>query len=73
MEVSTVTISACIAKSLIVRQLHNNSFCVTGSNFTENDEFVAVEDSIDVGNVLYILYDYLYDECNMNSSKKKRI
>ena len=48
MEVSTLTISACIAKSLIVRQLQ------------QNDELVAVEDSIDVGNVLYILYYSLW-------------
>ena len=25
-----------------------------------NDELVAVEDSIDMGNVLYIIYDSLY-------------
>ena len=43
MKVSTAAISACTAKSMI----------------DGNDEFVAVEDSIDVGNVLYILYDYL--------------
>ena len=40
MEVSTATNSACTAKSLIVR----------------HDEFAAVKDSIDVGNVLYTLY-----------------
>ena len=28
--------------------------------FDGNDELVAVEDSIDVGNVLWIFYDYLY-------------
>ncbi len=35
--------------------------CVTSSSFAGNDELVAVEDSIDVGNVLYISYDRLYD------------
>ncbi len=52
MEVSTATISACTAKSLIVSR---------GSPMQSlNDELVAVEDSIDVGNVLWILYDCLY-------------
>ncbi len=46
MEVSTATVSACTAKSLIVRQLQ----CVTSSIFAGNDDLVAVEDSIDVGN-----------------------
>ena len=51
MEVSTATISACRAKSLIVRQLLIHCTCVISSSL--NDELVAVEDSIDVGNVLY--------------------
>ena len=33
--------------------------CITSSNFAGNDELVAVEDSIDVGNVLWIFYDCL--------------
>ncbi len=50
MAVSTPTISACTAKPLIVRQLQF---------YAGNDELVAVEDSIDVGNVLYIIFDSL--------------
>ncbi len=46
MVVSTAAISACIAKSLIV-------------SFAGNDELVAVEDSIDLGNVLLIIYECL--------------
>ena len=53
MEVFTATISACTAKSLIVRQLQCT--CVTRSGFVGNDELVTVEDSIDVGNVLSII------------------
>ncbi len=34
--------------------------CVTSSSFAENDELVAVEDSIYVGNILHILLDSLY-------------
>ena len=41
MEVSTVTMSACTAKSLVV----------TSSGLTGYDELVAVESSIDVGNM----------------------
>ncbi len=68
MEISTATNSACSAKSMIVRQLQWTSvpvlWClhctrVKSSNFAGNDELVAVEDSIDVGNVLYIVYDSL--------------
>ncbi len=50
-KVSTATISACTAKSLVVRQLQ----CVTSNSFAGYDELVAVEDSINVGNVLYIV------------------
>ncbi len=34
--------------------------CITSSSFAGNDELVAVEDSIDVGNVLWIFYDSLW-------------
>ena len=34
--------------------------CVTSSSFAGNDELVAVEDSTDVGNVLWMFYDCLY-------------
>ncbi len=33
--------------------------CITSSSFAGNDELVAVEDSIDVGNVLWIFLDCL--------------
>ncbi len=33
--------------------------CITSSSFAGNDELVTVEDSIDVGNVLWIFYDCL--------------
>ena len=36
-----------------------NCTCITSSSFAGNDELVAVEDSIDVGNVLWIFYDCL--------------
>ena len=105
MEVSPATISACTAKSLIVRQLqwtsvpdhpfsillpgafqqqnwkwmlwmlywmhHRNLHsaetlihctCVRSSSFGGNDGLVAVEDSIDVGNVVYIIYDSLWSQ-----------
>ena len=58
MGVSSATISDCTAKSLIVRQLQ----C-----FALNDELVAVEDSLDVGNVLWIFYDCL---CKIKKAKK---
>ncbi len=32
--------------------MHPVLYCVTSSSFAGNDELVAVEDSIDVGNVL---------------------
>ena len=57
MEVSNATISACTTKSLIVRQLQCS--CITSSSFAGNDEIVAVEESIDVGNVRWIFYDCL--------------
>ncbi len=62
MEVSTATISACTAKSLIVRLQRTgvHCACVPRSSFAGNDELVVVEDFIDVGNVLYISYDRLY-------------
>ncbi len=33
--------------------------CITSSSFAGNDELVAVEDSIDVGNVLWMFFDCL--------------
>ena len=33
--------------------------CIKSSNFAGNDELVAAEDSIDVGNVPWIFYDCL--------------
>ncbi len=73
MEASTATISACTATSLIARQLQWSSVpalwcfwgtCVTISSFAGNDELVAVEDSIDVSNVLWICYDCLSCQSN---------
>ncbi len=51
----------------ICASLHFNHFslhskvidCETSSSFAGNDELVAMEDSIDVGYVLYIIYDRL--------------
>ncbi len=43
---------------IIISCIH--STCVTSSSFSGNDELVAAEDSIDVGNVLWIFYDCLW-------------
>ncbi len=70
MEVSTATIPACTAKSLIVRQLLIHCTCVPSSSFAGNEELVAVEDFIDVGNVLYISYDCLWVQLDTLKSVK---
>ncbi len=35
-------------------------FCHTSSSFAGNNKLVAVEDSIDVSNIIYIIYNSLY-------------
>ncbi len=54
------------------RNLHSDGTlihctCVTCSSFAGNNELVAVEDSIDVGNVLWMFYDYLWESVLMES------
>ena len=48
---------------------------ITSSSFAGNDELVAVEDSIDVGNVLWIFFDCLSEVlliCGRNEVREKK-
>ncbi len=55
----------CNHFSLHSKVLDCETTCITSSSFAGNDELVAVEDSIDVGNVLWIFYDCLYGKPNV--------